>query len=810
MRPSLGLLFAHAAHAHTTAPLWLLLALAATHALAASPAPSYFVAPSGSDAAPGTLAQPFRTPARGAAALRAACDPLCAAGATLTLRGGEYPVSAPIALAGVRSGDAAAPITVRAYAGEAARVVGTAPVRLARPAAGDPALALFGPAAAARALAGALPPGAAPGGGGELYVGDAPQVLARWPDAPVARAFALRDARVVARAAAACAAPRDEPFFCAGWARTRAEDGWSWGSVRASAAAPFYNWSLRAPWMLRGLFTYDWAGAESTVASVAPAGGDGSVNFTRATWTSGGYWGGARYFAEGAPEAMDDAGEYWVEWDASPPRVWWLPPDDVAPPAAVDGAWALTPTLLSVSAAQHVVVRGLTFVGATGAALTVANASDVLVTQCAFLGAGLRAVDAHDAGNARVTLAANFVAGTGADGLWITGGNATRLEPSGAAVVDNVIVNFGRLGFAFNPAVGIDGVGTLLSHNIAVSGPACGLMFSGAGQVIEFNIVADALRATFDMGVVCTGPRDWTQSGVAVRGNALLRNGFTPILGNHVTDPLRVGFYFDYGNAAHTIEGNVVWQDTHPATPAVADVPRAAATRAFASYNHGGRHARVAGNVFVGIAGALSNGGSLEGGDPAALTNGSHYFASLAFCREALGAACDALPGVAALASAAPPGGAAACAAAAASCGAAPFNCSAVANALALLPPNASAAAGNAEGVPYLIANNTASGGTDFFAAAAAFASTLNFSLAAGAAPLAAGTPQPPMDEWGPRWLQPGAWRSILWAAVPWAVGDAPAGAPRLDLKAAAWWLDVARDGSAGPLASREPDAPSL
>ena len=38
--------------------------------------------------------------------------------------------------------------------------------------------------------------------------------------------------------------------------------------------------------------------------------------------------------------------------------------------------------------------------------------------------------------------------------------STTRLEPSTAAVVDNVIVNFGRLGFAFNPAVGIDGVGT--------------------------------------------------------------------------------------------------------------------------------------------------------------------------------------------------------------------------------------------------------------------------------------------------------------------------------------------------------------
>ena len=627
--------------------------------------PSYFVSPSGADNCPGSAASPFRTPSRGFAALRAACSGSlgCSEGASLTLLGGEYEVnaSAPLSLQGVSGGGDDARVIVRGLTGDAPpRLVGTRRVPLSRPVPGDaPALARLAPAVAARVLVGSLPPGAAAAGeGGELYVEDSPQVLARWPDAPVARAFALRDASVAKNASAECSPPADEPFLCAGWARTRPYDNWTWGSVRASASAPFATWA--PPFTLRGAFTYDWAEAVSVVESAAPVGGDGTLNFTRATWSPAGYWGGVRYFAEGVPEALDLPGEYWV--DAASSRVFWLPPDPTDPDARLDdveAAWAVAPTLLSIVGAAHVLIDGVSFVGATGASLVVAASHDVEVANCAFFGAGVRAVDAHDAANANVTLRANVVAHTGADGLWVTGGNATLLEPSGARVEDNVVIDFGRRSLAFNPAVGIDGIGTVLARNLAVSGPACGLMFSGAGQVVEYNIVADALRSTFDMGVICTGPRDWTQAGVVVRGNALLRNGFTPLLANHVTDPLRVGLYYDYGNNAHDSDGNVVWQDVHPDTPPPDAVPRAAATLAWAAYNHGGRNARVSNSVFIGIAGAQSNGGSLEGGDAAALTNGSHYFASLAFCRTL--PACSDLPGVAALAPAAPAGGAAAC-----------------------------------------------------------------------------------------------------------------------------------------------------
>jgi hypothetical protein len=119
-------------------------------------------------------------------------------------------------------------------------------------------------------------------------------------------------------------------------------------------------------------------------------------------------------------------------------------------------------------------------------------------------------------------------------------------------------------------------------------------------------------------------------------------------------------------------------------------------------------------------------------------------------------------------------------------------------NALVLAPPGAVAAQGNAEGVPFADGGNAVSAGADWLAAGAGFARALNFSLAPGA-PGA----QPPQDAWGPRWLRAGAWRDVLWAAAPWAVGDAPAARPApLDLGEDGWWLRAARPGAGAPLAA--------
>ena len=55
---------------------------------------TYFVAPTGDDAAPGTLQRPFASPARASRAVRAAVGSGAAHDVTVELRGGTYRPSA--------------------------------------------------------------------------------------------------------------------------------------------------------------------------------------------------------------------------------------------------------------------------------------------------------------------------------------------------------------------------------------------------------------------------------------------------------------------------------------------------------------------------------------------------------------------------------------------------------------------------------------------------------------------------------------------------------------------------------------------
>jgi hypothetical protein len=77
---------------------------------------AYYVSPSGSDSSPGTLSQPFATVQHGV-------DQLLA-GDSLILRAGNYHESVTV----TRSGTASAPITIAAYPGETAALVGAQPV----------------------------------------------------------------------------------------------------------------------------------------------------------------------------------------------------------------------------------------------------------------------------------------------------------------------------------------------------------------------------------------------------------------------------------------------------------------------------------------------------------------------------------------------------------------------------------------------------------------------------------------------------------------------------------------------------------
>ena len=99
------------------APALLLLALLfSTASAGAETTCSKYASPSGSDSAAGTVTAPYRTAQRLADSL--------SAGQTGCLREGSYTASGPYVLSPGHGGSATAPIAIRSYPGEHARLVG--------------------------------------------------------------------------------------------------------------------------------------------------------------------------------------------------------------------------------------------------------------------------------------------------------------------------------------------------------------------------------------------------------------------------------------------------------------------------------------------------------------------------------------------------------------------------------------------------------------------------------------------------------------------------------------------------------------
>ena len=89
----------------------------------------FYVSPTGSDTAAGTLSAPFLTLERAQTAVRALiAQGLPTGGVVVWLRGGVYPRQSTFALTSDDSGDAMAPVVYRGYPGETARLIGGVPL----------------------------------------------------------------------------------------------------------------------------------------------------------------------------------------------------------------------------------------------------------------------------------------------------------------------------------------------------------------------------------------------------------------------------------------------------------------------------------------------------------------------------------------------------------------------------------------------------------------------------------------------------------------------------------------------------------
>jgi hypothetical protein len=134
-------------------------------------------------------------------------------------------------------------------------------------------------------------------------------------------------------------------------------------------------------------------------------------------------------------------------------------------------------------------------------------------------------------------------------GVMLEGGDRKTLAPGGNFARNNHIRLFSRWVRTYKHAIGVEGVGQHIAHNVMHEAPQEAMFFRGNDHLIEYNEIYDICRETGDVGAIHTG-RNWTW-----QGNVLRHNYIHDILGPGLHGSM--GIYLDDFMCGTTIFGNV-------------------------------------------------------------------------------------------------------------------------------------------------------------------------------------------------------------------------------------------------------------
>lgn len=304
----------------------------------------------------------------------------------------------------------------------------------------------------------------------ELFVGDKPQTLARYPNTGY-----LKTSRVSGDSFSTTATTRD-------WSNP--DDAWVYG-----------------------YFKYDWADESIRVQSIR---GDTVTLSSRHNY---GLDNNRNYYFENVIEELDRPGEYYIDREKAKLFFW---------PSTTGTAYLSTTdeNLIKVFNASSVTIEGITFSTSRAAPVEVYAGRDNTIRKCVFENIGLYALKVSNGSNHRVEQCRFVDLGEG--GIQLYGGDRDSLTPANHAIVDCVFENFSRRARTYRPGVDIYGVGMTVKNNEFRDAPHSAIIFHGNDHVIDGNFFHDLLTETGDGGAIYAG-RDWSARGTRISNNLFYR-----------------------------------------------------------------------------------------------------------------------------------------------------------------------------------------------------------------------------------------------------------------------------------------------
>lgn len=526
----------------------------------------WVVAPDGSDANPGSRAEPFATLERARDAIREARTRESEfQGATVYLRGGVYPMQRVFSLSREDSGTPDAPILYTASPGERPVFFGGTSIprdafvpvtdatildRIICEAAREQVLQCdlhslgitnYGPLSRRgfyRHNLGRTPPA-------ELYINGERMMRARWPNPDdhfpeYLRGVQQKRRGVVGRSRIVDPGPgRDDDDFL--------ERG---GVIGYAFDRPTY-WTQAQDIWLDGIFTASWEWSFNHVAHIDPDKQEITLRYGEVSTIEDRY-SFDYFFAENLLEEIDLPGEYFLD-TASGILYLWPPPNFDEEVDIILATW--TGPMFALNAVSHVWFRDLTFDMGRGGAIAAVGGEGVLVEHCDFsnLSGTAISLDGRNHG-----VRGSRLRHIGGKGIRLSGGDLDSLEPGGLFVEDSEIKDFSWYDRVYQSAISLapGSVGNRITRNRIRHGPHLAIVVYGNDHLIEYNDIGHVVEEFTDMGAIYAnlGARP-LERGIVVRRNYIHHIGLHHHLQNGVyPDNMSMGWRIEE-NIFHRIGG---------------------------------------------------------------------------------------------------------------------------------------------------------------------------------------------------------------------------------------------------------------
>ena len=518
---------------------------------------TFHVSQEGNDGWSGALPQPdelsedgpFKTIARARDAIRAlkAAQGLPQGGVEVRIGGGHYFLEQPLEFTEADSGTPDAPVVYSGAPGEEVRIIGGKQVANFAPVTDPAVLERLDAGARGQVLQADLKAlgvtdfGGPSGGGIEVFFNDQPMTLSRWPNEGFTRIvdIVVKDDHKIHGIPGSLTGKfvydGDRPKRWVG-----EKDGW-----------------------LHGYWFWDWSDQRQKIESIDT---EKSILAVEPPYHGYGYRKGQWYYAFNLLSELDRPGEWYLDRETGILYFW--------PPAPLDQGSVTVSVLdkaVAASNVSNITFQKMTIEGCRGTAITVSAGTHVTVAGCVIRNVGGAAVSIADAADSGV--AGCDIYQTGHGGIGLSGGDRTTLTPANLFAENNHIHHYGRWSRMYQPAVGLNGVGNRVAHNLIHDAPHMAIMFGGNDHVIEYNEIYRVCEESNDAGAMYAG-RNWTMRGHVIRYNYLHQvKGFE--------DRGCVGVYLDDMFASAAIYGNIFWEVT------------------MAAFIGGGRDNTIENNVFV-------------------------------------------------------------------------------------------------------------------------------------------------------------------------------------------------------------------